>query len=61
MTNILCSIIIPHKKSADLLLTLLSSIPDTPDYEVLIVDDNSDAIYSIKLHRMTFNANVRIF
>lgn len=61
MTNILYSIIIPHKNSVDFLLTLLSSIPDTPDYEVLIVDDNSDEACLIKLHSMTFNANVRMF
>lgn len=55
------SIIIPHKNSVGLLTILLSSIPDTPDYEVLIVDDNSDAAYLTKLNSMTFNANVRIF
>lgn len=57
----LYSIIIPHKNSIDLLSVLLSSIPDTPDYEVLIVDDNSDVACLAKLHCMSFNANVRIF
>lgn len=57
----LFSIIIPHKNSVDLLSTLLASIPNSLDYEVLIVDDNSDAVYLEKLHDMELNGNVRVF
>lgn len=35
------SIIIPHKNSSKLLNRLLSSIPANPDYQIIVIDDNS--------------------
>lgn len=61
MVDIIYSIIIPHKNSVDLLAILLSSIPDTPDSEVLVIDDNSDVTCLEKLYNMNLNNNVRIF
>ena len=36
------SIIIPHFNSADLLIKLLQSIPQSDDIEIIVIDDNSD-------------------
>lgn len=60
MVDIIYSIIIPHKNSVDLLAVLLSSIPDIPDFEVLVIDDNSDVACLEKLYNMNLNNNVRI-
>lgn len=38
---VMLSIIIPHYNSADLLVKLLSTIPDIPEIEVIVVDDHS--------------------
>src|SRR5690606_31308962 len=37
------SIIIPHKNIPDLLSRCLASIPDKEEFQVIIVDDNSDS------------------
>lgn len=42
MTNILFTIIIPHKNTPDLLKKCLETIPVREDVETIIVDDNSD-------------------
>ena len=36
------SIIIPHYNSPETLEVLLQSIPDIPEIEVLVIDDNSN-------------------
>jgi len=41
-SNILVSIIIPHKNIPNLLERCVKSIPDREDIEVIVVDDNSD-------------------
>lgn len=43
------SVIIPHKNAADLLLRCLHSIPERPDLQVVVVDDNSDMVSVQKL------------
>lgn len=43
MDNIKYSIIIPHKNIPDLLDRCLKSIPQSNDFQVIIVDDNSDS------------------
>lgn len=40
--DIICSIIIPNKNCILELERALSSIPDRPDIEIIIIDDNSD-------------------
>lgn len=39
--TVMLSIIVPHYNSADLLAKLLSTIPDEPRIEVIVVDDHS--------------------
>ncbi len=39
--SVTLSIIVPHFNSADLLVKLLSTIPDIPQIEVIVVDDHS--------------------
>lgn len=39
--TVILSIIVPHFNSADLLTKLLSTIPDDPKIEVIVVDDHS--------------------
>ena len=41
MAEVSYSIIIPHFNSVDLLIKLLTTIPDTKDIEIIIVDDRS--------------------
>ncbi len=41
----LYSIIIPHHNRPDLLKRCLRSIPDRPDLQVIVVDDQSDAVF----------------
>lgn len=41
MTDIKLSIIVPHYNSGDLLKKLLSTIPDIPEVQTIIVDDHS--------------------
>lgn len=36
------SVIIPHKNCVDLLVRCIKSIPNTPNIEIIVVDDNSD-------------------
>lgn len=36
------SVVIPHYNSPELLKRLLDSIPDIPEIEILVIDDNSD-------------------
>jgi glycosyltransferase involved in cell wall biosynthesis len=42
MTNIIFSVIIPHKNRPDLLQYCLNSIPRRKDIQIIVVDDNSD-------------------
>jgi len=58
MKEIKYSIIIPHKNSFELLLRLLQTIPKHRDFEVIIVDDNSDFHEKKKLKSHSFNENV---
>lgn len=36
------SVIIPHKNCVDILIRCIKSIPNTPNIEIIVVDDNSD-------------------
>ena len=47
-TKINYSIIIPHKNSHTLLERCLNSIPPREDVEIIVVDDNSDDIETVK-------------
>ncbi len=40
--DIMLSIVIPHYNSPDLLRRLLTSIPNIPEIEVIVIDDHSD-------------------
>lgn len=60
MDNILCSIIIPHHNLVSLLKRCLDSIPDRRDFEVLVVDDNSDEGSISELKSLDFHKNVKI-
>lgn len=55
------SIIIPHKNSFDLLLRLLSTLPDNGSLEVIVVDDHSVAEQVNRLKSYSFPPNVRIY
>lgn len=44
MIDIKYSIIIPHKNTANLLQRCLNSIPERPDVQVIVVDDNSNPL-----------------
>ena len=59
--EILFSIIIPHYNCTELLLKLLSTIPDTPDTEVLLIDDNSTLDLSEVIEYITVRKNVYFF
>ncbi|WP_051929329.1 glycosyltransferase family 2 protein [Flavobacterium sp. 83] len=58
MMKIKYSIVVPHKNSFDLLLKLLKSIPEQSDFEVIIVDDNSNYSEKEKINSHSFNDNV---
>lgn len=61
MCSIKYSIIIPHYNSIDLLIKLFSTIPDTKDIEVIVVDDNSSTeIENIKKYIHERN-NIKMF
>ena len=47
MNQIKYSIIIPHKDIVQLLVRCLKSIPDTEDFQVIVVDDNSKNVNQI--------------
>lgn len=57
------SIIIPHYNSPQLLCNLLDSIPNIPDIEVLVVDDNSDhdAEYYMECKEKYGNRNISFY
>lgn len=55
------SIIIPHYNTPDLLLKLLSTIPDVPSIQVIVVDDNSNVNYIDKIKRNITNSNVELY
>ena len=54
------SIIIPHKNSIVLLKRLLSSIPQRPDLEIIIIDDNSTEEQKEQLKNIQ-NNQIRLF
>lgn len=54
------SIIIPHKDSVKSLQRLLSTIPDSGDFEVLVIDDNSNSSTVNDLKAIELNKNVSI-
>lgn len=60
MDNILCSIIIPHHNLVSLLKRCLDSIPDRCDFEVIVVDDNSNSESISKLKLLDIHKNVNI-
>lgn len=43
------SVIIPHKNCPDLLSRCINSIPNRDDIEIIVIDDNSSDISSVKL------------
>ena len=53
------SIIIPHKNSYETLIRLLDSIPNKPELEVIIVDDNSEPACKEKLQKTSYNENIK--
>lgn len=62
MSEILYSIIIPHKNIPDLLKRCINSIPDRNDLEVLIVDDNSSKANRKKLYNVSaLRQNIKLF
>nr|WP_315147219.1 glycosyltransferase family 2 protein [uncultured Flavobacterium sp.] len=60
MSTINYTIIVPHKNSFDSLLKLLESIPVREDFEVIIVDDNSNTVEIEKIKNHSFNNNVNL-
>lgn len=54
------SIVIPHKNSSHLLFRLLSTIPSSKDYEVIVIDDNSDELHKQNLLEYNFGSNTRM-
>ena len=54
------SIIIPHRNSINLLLRLLKSIPENHNFQIIVVDDNSDAPFVKELKNLNFN-KIQIF
>ena len=54
------SIIIPHKNSYALLLKLLKTIPNLPEFEVIVVDDCSESEQIDKLKSNIFATNVKV-
>ena len=48
MENLNYSFIIPHKNSSELLKRCLDSIPNRDDLEIIVIDDNSNDINSVK-------------
>ncbi|MCR8667200.1 glycosyltransferase [Aestuariibaculum sp. M13] len=54
------SIIIPHKNSFESLKRLLSTIPKSDDFQVIVVDDNSEPDEKDKLVGCKFNGNVNV-
>jgi glycosyltransferase involved in cell wall biosynthesis len=54
------TVIIPHKNSFDSLIKLLKSVPTRKDFEIIIVDDNSNTFEKEKINEHSFNRNVNI-
>jgi glycosyltransferase involved in cell wall biosynthesis len=54
------SVIVPHKNSFLLLTRLLDSIPDSPDFQIIIIDDNSNITEKSYLQNHRFNENVTV-
>lgn len=54
------SVIVPHKNSFHLLKRLLDSIPDSPDFQIIIIDDNSNITEKSYLQHHGFNDNVTV-
>lgn len=55
------TIIIPHKNSSKLLLRLLNTIPDTSNYQVIVVDDNSSYEEFINLQNILNKKKIELF
>ena len=60
MEEIKFTIIIPHKNTYKTLIRLLNIIPNDPELEVIIVDDNSENATKEKLKKTNYNENVKI-
>ena len=54
------TIIIPHKNAYKTLIRLLNTIPNDPELEVIIVDNNSENATKEKLKKTNYNENVKI-
>lgn len=54
------SIIVPHKESIVTLKRLLDTIPASPQFEVIVVDDRSGPIVETQLREMQTASNVKI-
>jgi len=54
------SIIIPHKNSFNLLVRLLESVPKDPDFQIIIVDDNSSEEQQEILRNHDFGREVKV-
>lgn len=55
------SIIIPHKNSAILLLRLLKSIPSNNDYQIIVIDDNSNNETITEIKKIQKNINFELY
>lgn len=60
MTDILYSIIIPHKNSPELLKRCIGSIPSRDDVQVIVVDDNSDPEI-VDFKKIQFTRDVEVY
>ena len=60
MTDILYSIIIPHKNSPELLKRCIGSIPPRDDVQVIVVDDNSDPEI-VDFKKIQFTRDVEVY
>ncbi|PXX90718.1 hypothetical protein DIT71_09225 [Marinobacter vulgaris] len=52
------SIIIPYKDSGETLLELLGTIPDTPEYEIILIDDRSEKPFN---ENECYKRNLKIY